>query len=90
MSIATGVFSVPGSLPGLNVTLPVCSTPCGPSDVPFSAVGTIGVITGVYVVVASVPFVSLPWTVTGFSFPAYVLSVGVNVTTGFPSTTLMV
>ena len=54
------MFSVPGSLPGLNVTLPVCSTPCGPSDVPFSAVGTIGVITGVYVVVASVPFVSLP------------------------------
>ena len=70
MSIATGVFSVPGSLPGLNVTRPVCSTPCGPLDVPFSDVGVIGVITGVYVAVASVPFVSLPCTVTAFSLPA--------------------
>ena len=46
-------------LPGVNVGLPVCVLPWISVDVVGSAVGTTGVILGVYVVSAGVPLASL-------------------------------
>ena len=68
-------------LPGINSTVPVCSTPCGPSDLAGFALGLTGIIDGVYVVVTCEPFVSSPRTVTGTTSPAYgTAGSGVNVT----------
>ena len=76
--------------PGVNVGVPSWGCPWAPSvDVGFP-VGSTGVMFGVYFVVTGVPFVSLAWTVTGCTSPAYVLSVGVNTAVGLPSTTLSV
>ena len=73
-----------------NLIGDVCTFPCTSLVSDFSAVGTTGVILGVYVVVTAVPFVSLPWIVTGLTSPEYSLFVGVNTAVGFPSTTLSV
>ena len=78
------------SLPCVNVGVPSCVAPCTPSVATGVPVGTTGVILGVYVVVTAVPFVSLPWIVTGLTSPEYSLFVGVNTAVGFPSTTLSV
>ena len=46
-------------LPSVNLGLPVCVWPCLSFEVTSSAVGTTGVILGVYVVSAGVPLASL-------------------------------
>ena len=46
-------------LPGVKLGVPVCVWPWMSVDVAGSAVGTTGVIFGVYVVSADVPFASL-------------------------------
>ena len=61
-SLSTRVYEVMGasSLPSVNLGVPVCSSPCLPSDVSGSAVGagSSGVTVGVYFAVAGVPFLS--------------------------------
>ena len=76
--------------PSVNVGVPNWAFPCISVVLAGVAVGLIGVIFGVYVVVTGVPFLSFAWIVTGWTVPTYVLSVGVNTAVGFPSTTFSV
>ena len=64
----------------MKLGVPVCVLPWISVDVAGSAVGTTGVILGVYDVSAGVPFASLACTLTGTTSPEYDLSVGVKVT----------
>ena len=54
----------------MKVTVPSWGDPWIPSELALVPVGVTPITVSVYVAVAFVPFVSLPWTVTGFSFPA--------------------
>ena len=57
------------TFPPVNFNVPSCVTPCGAVDLLGLAFGLTGSIFGVYVVFTEVPFVSLIWTLTGFTFP---------------------
>ena len=47
LSIGAGDCGFLFGLPGINSTVPVCSTPCGPSDLAGFAPGLTGIIDGV-------------------------------------------
>ena len=66
-------------LPSVNVTVPVCTIPCGATDSAGVAVGVTGVTVGVYLAVTSVPFLSTRLTVTPVPSPVNDFS-GTNVT----------
>ena len=63
----------------MNVTVPVCTIPCGATDSAGVAVGVTGVTVGVYLAVTSVPFLSTRLTVTPVPSPVNDFS-GTNVT----------
>ena len=65
--------------PSVNVTVPVCTIPCGATDSAGVALGVTGVTVGVYVADAFVPFISSRTTVTAGALPTK-LGSGVNVT----------
>ena len=62
-------FIVEVSEPGVNVGFPFWISPCLAVDSASCAVGSTGVICGVYLAVAFVPFSSSPWIVTGRTGP---------------------
>ena len=76
-----GTVSSIGTLgfPGVNVGVPVCGCPLGPSDSVGVPSGVTGVTVGVYLAVTGVPFLSTRLTVTPVPFPVKFFS-GVNVT----------
>ena len=76
-----GTSSSIGTLgfPGVNVGVPVCGCPLGPSDTADVPSGFTGVTIGVYLAVTGVPFLSTRFTVTPVPTPVNVFS-GVNVT----------
>ena len=65
--------------PSVNVTVPVCTIPCGATDSAGVAAGVTGVTVGVYLADAFVPFMSSRTTVTEGALPTK-LGTGVNVT----------